>query len=80
MNFEIQVNEAMYSGRVATASAPMAHWTHPSARTGFVQRSARPLTHSAPSARPRMNAESMSSKECVALPRTRESILIQAIS
>ena len=42
--------------------------------------SIRRRTHSPPKAIPRMNAESMSSKACVELPRTRESMRIQPIS
>jgi hypothetical protein len=52
----------------------------PSARIGSLKRSARVRTQNAPRASPRMNADSISSKECVALPSTSESIRIQAIS
>ena len=58
----------------------MTHCKVPSIRSGSRSRSARPRIQKAPSARPRMNADSMSSNECVALPSTSESIRIQAIS
>ena len=47
---------------------------------GSASRSARERIHQAPSARPRMKAESISSNECVALPSTSASIRIQSIS
>ena len=58
----------------------MVHCTMPSVRSGCASRSARPRIHHAPSARPRMNAESISSNECVALPTTSDSMRIHAIS
>ena len=42
--------------------------------------SIRRRTHKPPNASPRMNTESISSNECVELPRTSESIRIQPIS
>jgi hypothetical protein len=62
------------------ASVPISSWTIPSVRIGSAKLSARLRTKSEPSARPRMNAESISSNECVALPSTNDSIRIQAIS
>jgi hypothetical protein len=58
----------------------MAHCTTPRARSGRRKRSAWRRTQNAPSAMPRMNAESMISNECVALPRTSDSMRIHAIS
>ena len=65
---------------MARAAAPMIHWIHPRTVRGLSIRSALPRIQRAPRARPRMKAESMISKEWVAVPRTRESIRIQAIS
>ena len=73
-------NDATYNGIVATASVPISTCTSPSARTGSANVSARRRTHHAPSANPRMNAESISSNECVAAPSTSESMRIHAIS
>ena len=55
-------------------------WASPSVRSGSVKRSARRRTQKEPSASPRMNAESISSKEWVALDSTSDSMRIQAIS
>ncbi len=76
----IHRKDQRYSGMVAIAANPMIHWMMPSARSGSLNRSARLCTQSAPSASPRMNADSMRSNECVALPSTSESRRIHEIS
>ena len=80
MRVAIQSKLARYSESVATARAPIAHCVRPSARIGSRKRSARVRTQNAPSDSPRMNADSISSNECVALPRTSDSMRTHAIS
>ena len=76
----IQSKLATYTDSVAMASAPITHCVIASARIGSRKVSARLRTQSAPSESPRMNADNMSSKECVALPSTSDSMRTQAIS
>ena len=62
------------------ASVPIASCAIASMRSVSLLRSARRRIQNAPSASPRMNAESINSNECVALPWTSDSMRIQAIS
>ncbi len=58
----------------------MASCTIPNTLSGRRQPSARRRTQNEPAANPRMNADSISSKECVALPSTSASMRSQPIS
>ena len=80
MSHDIQWNDDPYATRVPRAQSPIATWISPRARSGEANVSARRLIQSDPRARPRMNALSINSNECVALPRTSDSIRIQSIS
>ena len=80
MKSAIHANDCTYSGNVATASPPMANCTYASVRTDDTSESLRRRMASAPSDKPRMNADSISSNECVADPSTSDSIRIQPIS
>ena len=73
-------NAAPYSGSVASAQSPMTICTTPRKASGLVARSMRPRTQYPPQASPRMNADSISSNECVAAPSTSVSIRIQPTS
>ena len=69
-----------YAGNVPTASTPIASCRYPSTRTGEPSLSMRRRIHKPPSASPRMNALSISSKACVDAPRTSASMRIQTTS
>ena len=70
----------LHAGRVSAASAPIASMIPPRYLSGSAIRSIRLRTYSPPNARPKMNALSISSNECVELPSTRLSMRIQPSS
>ena len=80
MRSAIQSNDCRYTGSVATASTPIAICTTASVRTEPAPASLRRRMANAPHANPKMNAESISSNECVADPSTSDSMRIHPIS
>src|SRR5580693_792797 len=67
----------LQAGTVSAASNPIASMIQLRYVSGFAMRSMRLRTYRPPNARPKMNALSISSNECVELPSTRLSMRIQ---